>query len=66
MTCADDTQFNETIDRIYDKLINDLASVAEQDSRLEQVYCMYLKCPVQIKTLLVLGGLSNLELPPNY
>ena len=66
MTCADDTQFNETIDRIYNKIINDLASVAEQDSRLAQVYCMYLKCPVQIKTLLVLGGLSNLELPPNY
>jgi hypothetical protein len=66
MNCVEDTQFNETIDKIYDKIINDLASVAEQDARLEQIYCIYLKCPVQIKTLLVLGGLSNVQLPPGY
>lgn len=65
MNCAVDTEFSEGINQIYDSLMSQLALVAEQDPRLAQVYCMYLKCPENVKMLFLLGGLTNAPIVPN-
>jgi len=65
MNCAVDTVFSDQINQIYDNMMAQLAQVADQDPRLKQVYCMYLKCPDNVKMLFLLGGLTNAPIPTN-
>lgn len=65
MTCVVDTEFNDSINQLYDNMMAQLVLVADQDPRLKQVYCMYLQCPDNVKMLFLLGGVGSLPIVPN-